>query len=92
MIKSRTDHLVLPEMLLKLGILRLRRGGNSCLEQADDEAGRVEGEEDQDQRHHGAGQLELLPSPTVGPVESLGFRYLGVNLQNKMTKSSILSL
>ena len=80
MIKSRTDHLVLPEMLLKLGILRLRRGGYSCLEQADDEAGRVEGEEDQDQRHHGAGQLELLSPPAVGSVELLGLRDLCVDL------------
>ena len=67
-------------MRLKLGILRLRTDRNSCLEQADDEAGRVKGEEDQDQRHHGAGQLELLCPPAIGSVELLGLGDLGVDL------------
>ena len=50
------------------------------LHESEYETGGIEDEEDQNQRHHGAGQLELLPPPTVGPVEPLGLGYLGVNL------------
>ena len=52
------------------------------LDKSQNETWSVEDEEDQDQRHHGPGQDELLAPLAAWSVELLCFSHLSVNLQS----------